>query len=37
MNKSIPPDRIEFVKDGQFFKVKRRVWDAGVEELVVAS
>lgn len=37
MNKSIPPDRIEFVKDGQFFKVKRRVWDAGMEELVVAS
>lgn len=37
MNKSVAPARIEFVKNGKFFEVKRRVWDAGMEELVVAS
>ena len=38
MNGSKPPQRIEFVKSGKFFEVKRRIWwDADLEELAVAS
>jgi DNA repair protein RadD len=37
MNGSKPPQRIEFVKSGKFFEVKRRIWDADMEELAVAS
>jgi len=37
MNGSQPPQRIEFVKSGKFFEVKRRIWDADLEELAVAS
>jgi len=37
MNGSRPPQRIEFVKSGKFFEVKRRIWDADLEELAVAS
>jgi len=37
MNGSKPPQRIEYVKSGKFFEVKRRIWDADLEELAVAS
>lgn len=37
MNQSRAPIRVEFEKTGKFFDVKRRVWDEGMEEAVVAS
>ena len=37
MNQSRAPIRVEFEKNGKFFDVKRRVWDEGMEEAVVAS